>query len=222
MTVTPSPPVPGGPPTPPILISGNSQITTNADASTGGNITVNAGGSPLTLQDSVINATAGAAGNGGNITINEVGLTILSDSAILARADSGNGGAINIFSIPGALFIEDSESLISAQSKTGNSGTVNINAPQTDLNSGLAVPEVSVARAAELSSNACRHDRNHSTFVREGQGGTTQDPDGYLTGQSMNGTAPASSAPAKATKNSAPADRAAVLAAATASSPGCW
>jgi large exoprotein involved in heme utilization and adhesion len=207
---------------PPLLLAGNSQITTNADASTGGNITVNAGGSPLTLHSSVINATAGKTGNGGNITINNVGQTILQNSAILARADSGNGGAININLKSGALFIQDSQSLVSAQSKTGNSGTVSINAPQTDLNSGLAVPEVSVARAAELTSNACRHDASHSTFVREGRGGITRDPDGYLTSQSTNGTASPPSAATKPATSFGSADRLTFISAAAASvDQGC-
>jgi len=170
---------PGVPPS--LVLAGNSSITTNSDASTGGNITVNAGGSPLTMNNSTIIATAGKQGNGGNITINNAGQTILQESAILAEADSGNGGAINIFLTKGALFVEDSQSLVSAQSAAGNNGTVTINSPQTNFNSALATPDVSTAKAPELASNACRRDKSRSTFVREGRGGVTPSPDGYQT-----------------------------------------
>jgi hypothetical protein len=163
-----------------------SQITTQAQVTNGSNIVVNAGGSKIKLSNSVITASA-TAGNGGNITVNDAGDTALQRSAIVAQAGPGNGGAINIGLKQGALFIQDSESLVSATSKTGNNGTVTINSPQTDLNSALRVPEVSAARAPELTANACRHDGNHSTFVKEGRGGVAADPQGYLTGSEASG-----------------------------------
>jgi large exoprotein involved in heme utilization and adhesion len=193
ITLTPNTAASGGPP--PIVLSGNSKITTDAKESTGGNITLDAGGSPLSLNHSSIDATAGATGNGGNITISGLGRTILQSGGILAQADSGNGGAINIFLDKGALFVEDAESLVSAQSASGNDGTVTINSPQTNFNAALATPDVSVTKTPELTSNACRRDKNRSTFVREGHGGIPPGPDGYQTAAPSN---PASKAPTAA------------------------
>jgi large exoprotein involved in heme utilization and adhesion len=169
------------------FVIADSTVTTQAAVTNGSNIVVNAGESPLLLTNSVITASA-AAGNGGNITINNAGNTALQRSAIVAQAGPGNGGAINIGLKKGAIFIQDSESLVSATSKTGNNGTVTINSPQTDLNSALRVPEVSAARAPELTANACRHEGSHSTFVREGRGGVAPDPQDYLRGPTHSAT----------------------------------
>jgi hypothetical protein len=179
------------------LLIGDSKVTTTAQVTNGSNIVVNAGGSTVKLSNSVITASA-VGGNGGNITVNDAGNTALQRSAIVAQAGPGNGGAINIGLKQGALFIQDSESLVSATSKSGNNGTVTINSPQTDLNSALRVPEVSVARGPELTANVCRHEGSHSTFVKEGRGGVTPDPQGYLSGGSSSGapTASAQTAPA--------------------------
>ena len=162
----------------PIEISG-STITTQAAVTNGDNIVVNAGDSQLLLSNSQVSASA-TGGNGGNITVTDVGNTVLKGSQIVAQAGPGNGGAINIGLMPGSVFVQDSGSLVSATSRTGNNGTVTINSPQTDLNSALRVPVVSVAHAPELMASVCRHDNNRSTFVREGRGGVTQDPQGYL------------------------------------------
>jgi filamentous hemagglutinin family protein len=166
-----------------LLIEG-STVTTTAQSANGSNILISPGGSPVTLQNSAILASA-VEGNGGNITIgtptSQAGNTILESSGILAQAGPGNGGAINIDLQRGALFVQDSQSLVSATSASGNNGTVTINSPQTNFNSALATPDVSVAKAPELSSNACRRDKSRSTFVREGRGGIAPSPDGYQT-----------------------------------------
>jgi filamentous hemagglutinin family protein len=173
----------------PVLLS-DSLITTTAVSSSGGNIQINADGSPLSLRGSAIETSAGAGGNGGNITISDAGGTILQASGILAEANAGNGGAITINLAPGALFVEDSQSLVSAQSAAGTNGTVLISTPPSDLNSALTVPDVYVARALELDSNLCKRNGGRSTFVREGRGGLALEPDAYLA------SVPADSSPA--------------------------
>ena len=162
----------------PFEISG-STITTQAAVTNGSNIVVNAGGSEMLLSNSQVSASA-TGGNGGNITVTAAGNTVLHGSQIVAQAGPGDGGAINIGLKQGAVFVQDSTSLVSATSRTGNNGTVTIDSPQTDLNSALRVPVVSVAHAPELTANVCRHDSNRSTFVREGRGGVAPDPQGYL------------------------------------------
>jgi len=172
----------------PLLIA-DSNVNASAGLANGSNIVINAGGSPIRLQGSTILASA-TAGNGGNITINDAGTTTLQQTGILAQAGPGNGGAINIQLKAGALFVQDAQSLVSATSQSGNNGTVTISAPQTNFQSSLRIPDVSAAKAPELSANACQRDASHSTFVREGRGGVTPGPDDYLAGR------PASEIPA--------------------------
>jgi hypothetical protein len=188
-TGTPAP----GPTTPAITISStggtsplliaDSSVNASAGLANGSNLVINAGGSPIRLQGSTILASA-TAGNGGNITINDAGTTTLQQTGILAQAGPGNGGAINIQLKAGALFVQDAQSLVSATSQSGNNGTVTISAPQTNFQSSLRIPDVSAAKAPELSANACQRDAGHSTFVREGRGGVTPGPDDYLPGRS--------------------------------------
>jgi len=202
--------------TAPLLIA-DSTVTTQAVLADGANLLINAGGSPLTLRDSNLVASA-KSGNGGNITITNAGTTILYGSGILAQATSGNGGAINITPPEGRTltFVQDAQSLVSASSETGNNGKVTIDAPQTDLNSALAVPDVNIERTPELASNACHREGNRSTFVREGRGGVAANPDGYQTSLPAGTSAAGSQARAVPKTSSPPAQSLAVLAAASA------
>jgi collagen type VII alpha len=211
ITLNPASPTTGGSP-PGIALTGNSQITTFSDVSTGGNINIQAAGNPLTMHNSTIKASAGGNGNGGNVTIGVapppgqsvlptegVGQTILQGSAIVAQANHGNGGRIYLYVTPGALILQDSQSLISASSNFGNTGTVIISTPQTNFNSALATPNVSITRTPEFTHNACQRDRNRSTFVREGRGGVAPGPDGYQTTVPSDVTAPALGTPSSPT-----------------------
>jgi len=173
-------------PIPPLLIN-NSTITTGATIADGGNIVVNASGSPVQLTNATIAASAGATGRGGNIGIANAEQTILQRSQILARAVNGNGGAININLNPGALFIRDSETAINADSSAGNNGTVSISSPNTDLNSAIKPQDVDATPPLELGGNACMaaNADDRSTFVRENRGGVAASPDGYLLGRPM-------------------------------------
>ena len=82
----------------------------------------------------------------------------------------------------GAVFVRDTESLVSADSAAGNDGRVTVNVPDTDLNSGVAVPNVTVDSAPELRASACAPGpaELRSTFVQETRG-SVYTPDGYLT-----------------------------------------
>jgi len=173
----------------PALVIADSTISTSAAVSTGGNIEIEAGGSPLILNNATILASAGigaagtitGGGNGGNIRIDNAGNTVLAESGILAETPSGSGGEINIGLEPGSIFVQDSLSKVAADSGRGVNGTVTINSPQTNFNAALAAPEVSTAKKPEFAHNACQRDRNRSTFVREGRGGVAPAPDGYQT-----------------------------------------
>jgi len=160
----------------------NSSVTTTASIADGGDITINANGDQLTLDRTIIGASAGEQGQGGDITINNAnGQAIIQGSQILAQADDGDGGAIFINNSGGQL-IRDSQTVINADSSAGNNGTVSISSPNTDLNSAIKAQEVDVATPPELGSNACVAGKtsDRSTFVRENRGGVAARPDSYL------------------------------------------
>jgi hypothetical protein len=130
---------------------------------------------------------------------------ILDGSGILAQAGPGNRGV----DLRGAAtFVQDSQSIVSATSASGNNGTLTINAPQTDFSSASAVPEVSIARAPELTDSVCQRRGGRSTLVREGRGGVAPGPDGYqaIPPPSWTASAPAAppSPPASSTSTQAP------------------
>ena len=177
-------------PQPPIQID-RSTISTAAEQSAGGNITINANGTPINLTESRIIASAGDAGQGGNIEFRRAGDMILRRSQILATAEDFDGGLINFDLVNNAAFVRDAESFISADSDAGNDGTVTSNAPDVDLSSLIQSHEVVLASPPELAADVCatRSDVAPSTFLRESRGGVVEGPDGYLAGELDSGHA---------------------------------
>jgi len=160
----------------------DSLIQTDTAAADAGTITIDANGAPLTLRDARIVASAGGAGNGANVIIDGAAQTIMQRAAILAQAVAGNGGNITINLQPGAVLVRDSQSVINASSDAGNDGEIEINAPDTDLNSAIKPQDIEDSTPPELSASACtRPEGGRSTFVREGKGGVAESLDSYLT-----------------------------------------
>jgi large exoprotein involved in heme utilization and adhesion len=164
-----------------LALGNGSAITTRAEQAPGGSI-------EMTLEDALlmsagrIEASAGANGDGGDVTV-EAGQVFLQKSAILARADDGDGGAINL-TVTGAdqLFVMDSESAINADSATGTAGEINLNAPDADLDSALQEQSADLTATPELAANACSPAAtgDASTFVQDDDGGTPVAPDRYF------------------------------------------
>jgi len=193
-----------------------SAIRTSAVQSGGGDITLRVGDG-LTIVDSLIEASAGAAGQGGDIDIklNEMFMT---ESLILARADQGNGGSIRInrwvasdtdrpVSAPepksplDGLFIVDAISAINADSKAGSGGNVEVDAPDINVTQEPAPVNIRIIKDPTLEDDACSDEalRERSSFIVEDEGGVAPPPDGYFSagvqgvdGGEMNaqGTAP--------------------------------
>jgi filamentous hemagglutinin family protein len=159
-----------------------SQISTDAAAADGGTITVNAANSAVEISDSRIRASAGEDSNGGNVVLNDFGDTIMRRSFIFARAESGNGGTIDV--LPEGrtgLFLRDTESAINADSDAGNDGDVNISSPDTDIDSAIQKQDAELNAAPVLVSSTCAAAKSErSTLVREARGTVTESPDGYL------------------------------------------
>jgi large exoprotein involved in heme utilization and adhesion len=108
----------------------NSVVQTSADQASGGNIKLTAPNLIRIVDSTITSSVKGQAGsNGGNIDIDPQ-VVVIQNSDILARANAGAGGNINIAAL-GAVLV-DPNSAIDASAATGVSGSVNISSPIQD------------------------------------------------------------------------------------------
>lgn len=172
----------------PVVINANSlnlrgggAIRTDAAQSQGGDIELVVA-DELSLDNGLVEASAGADGNGGDVSI-DTGIGVLRRSRILAQAVNGNGGQIDI-AITGSeqLFVVDSESLISADSDAGTAGLVTISSPDTDIDAAIAPQDARLVPAPELTADVCSPAtvESLSSFVLQDQGGIAPAPDRYF------------------------------------------
>lgn len=124
----------------------SSEFKTSAAKSAGGNVNIQAV-NLVYLLDSQITAEAFGVtpGNdGGNIFIDPVNV-VLNSSSLIARANAGNGGNINIIS---TAFLRTPDSLLDATSQTGIDGEVLIET----LNQSVDVAPIEAEPFLDLSS----------------------------------------------------------------------
>jgi hypothetical protein len=157
-------------------------ITTVSDNTGGGRITFKVG-ELLELRDgSEISSSVfgGADTTAGNITIDPRFL-VLDDSSILAQANEGTGGSIDIVA---DNILRSPGSRIDASSRLGIDGTVSTSAPEVDLTGRLAVLEGVFLDAASQLRKRCGERRGGGTgsFTGMGRGGVGVGPDGPLPG----------------------------------------
>ena len=158
--------------------SANSRITSEANFSDGGNITLNAENLVL-LKDSAITTSVGSGfGGGGNISIDPI-FVVLLNSQIIANAFGGPGGNIDIVT---NFFFTSSDSVIEASSTLGVSGTIAISSPDTDVSGGITVLPENFLDISELLTERCgtRQGIRSNSLVVTGSGGLPADPGGYL------------------------------------------
>lgn len=158
-----------------------SGVTSNAEQSQGGNIFISTNGR-LSLDAGIIRASAGADGNGGDVII-VADTLLLQESSILARAQDGNGGKLDLL-IAGEdqIFITDSFSILNADSDNGTAGEITINAPDVDLDSALQEQVANFVAPPQLAADTCGPTAasSLSTFTLNDEGGTPVSPDRYL------------------------------------------
>jgi filamentous hemagglutinin family protein len=189
--------------------AGNLKITGNSLILNQGSITAETGksgpegGANITLQfrdllrlenESLISATANGDANGGNIDIDPVFVLIFpptgpNGSDIIAKAERGNGGKINIstqglFGTAQRKFSNGNRSNdIDASSEFGASGQVQINGI-VDPNQGVAqIPETVVDPNALVAQSPCKRG-SQSQFTRTGRGGLPPNLSDDLSGES--------------------------------------
>jgi len=132
-------------------MAAGSRLSTDARLAQGGDIFVQTLGSEIFLDGAAIQASAGALGNGGDLRL-ETTFFVLENASILAEADAGNGGKVDIFA---DAVVPDLFSRISADSNTGNAGTVNIEAPDIDLNAVISGQSTTPLMVPALDLSLC-------------------------------------------------------------------
>ena len=171
-------------------------ITASTQAGGGAEIRLNVSELLVLNQASNVTAQAFDVGNGGNITINSPNGVITAiadqDSNIVAKAEDGDGGNIDIttqaiFNLqerPEVPITND----IDASSEFGLDGSVNINGLEVDPSRGLVALPSGVVDVSRLIAQQCNAggyaERRRSDFVITGQGGLVPAP-GELLGQAF-------------------------------------
>jgi large exoprotein involved in heme utilization and adhesion len=139
-------------------------------------------GRQLYLLGSDITASAGgvtATDNGGNIAINQPLFFILNRSTILAQANFGTGGNIDIV---GDFVLNSTDSLVDASSLNNVDGVVTIDS-RNDVTGTVIDLQVPFIDVSELLRQRClpQELRDRSSFTEEGRGGVRRAPSSYAT-----------------------------------------
>ena len=168
------------------VVMQNSSVTTEASHASGGSIEIDASDAGMIqLVNSQVSTSVGGsvgvpgANDGGNINIDPQ-FVILQNSQIIAQANAGSGGAINVVA---GVFLADPISLVSASSQQGPQGTVNIQSPVQNLGEQLTPLTQQFSSAAALLAQRCAArvaDGKFSTFVVAGREGLPAEPGGFL------------------------------------------
>ena len=162
-----------------IHLANNASITTEATAAGGGKIEVNVQERLILENSGITSSVADGSGNGGDIMIDPV-FVVLLDSEIIARADAGNGGNINIVT---DFLIASPGSQIDASSNIGIDGEVGIDTTDSEISNSLQALPVAYLDVGALLRNRCatRASRSASSFVVASQTGMPPSPEGLVT-----------------------------------------
>ena len=158
----------------------NDAVTTQANAASGGNITLIATDT-VQLTDSRINASvADGSGGGGNISIDPQ-YVILQNSQILAQAADGQGGAITITT---NLFLPDPTSRVNADANPGSgvNGTVTIQSPNSPASGRIQPLGNQPLEATSLLNQRCAalDGGEFSSFTVAGRDSLPTEPGSWL------------------------------------------
>ncbi|MDJ0899018.1 MAG: filamentous hemagglutinin N-terminal domain-containing protein [Xenococcus sp. MO_188.B8] len=173
-----------------LALENGASLLASTPVGTGGNIHLQLT-EDLTLRDnSFISARALENANGGNVTINADHGSIVAfpnqNNDIIANAEQGNGGKINITTL--AIFgLEERSSTppnqtndIDASSEFGLQGDIAVNTPEVDPTSGLIeLPETVGDATDQISQNPCEQGVG-SEFIITGKGGLPPNPNEIL------------------------------------------
>ena len=173
-----------------LLLDREGSMTAATASGEGGNI--NLASDLLQLRNnSQISTEAGGTGNGGNILISTDNLVALENSDIIANAQEGRGGRVVIEAqgIFGTEFrpAQTPRSDITATSALGPQfdGVVEINTPDTEPASGLAVLPANTIDPNQKIFSGCAAAAQGGSFYVTGRGGLAADPSDSIRGQTI-------------------------------------
>jgi filamentous hemagglutinin family protein len=159
------------------ILLNRGRLTAEVNSGDSGNINIQADRLFL-RQGSQITTTASGTASGGDLAIDANFLLGFENSDIIARAQQGRGGNIDIAAqsvlglTPRSELTLDSD--INASSQLGVNGSVAISTPSIDANSGLIVLPSEVVDASQQIANRCAAADNR--FVITGRGGLPANP----------------------------------------------
>jgi len=136
---------------------------------------------PVSLVDSEITASVrgGTETTDGYVSIDPE-FIVLKNSKIIATADEGAGGNIDIIS---DVFLSDPDSLIDASSSPGIDGQVDIQSPITHVSSLIAPLSKDFRSVVALLRKPCLarvHKGEYSSFMIKGRGSLPVEPGRFL------------------------------------------
>ena len=173
-----------------LLLDTEGGITAATASGEGGNINVATDFLQL-RRNSQISTEAGGTSNGGNIRINAQNIVALENSDIIANAQEGLGGRVSITArgMFGTEFrpVQTPRSDITATSALGSQfdGVVEINTPDTEPASGLAVLPANTIDPNQKIFSACAAAAEGGSFYVTGRGGLAADPTDPIRGQTL-------------------------------------
>ncbi len=156
----------------------DSVVSTDATLASGGNIKLTADFKVHLLNSTLESSVAGdATTQGGNIGIDPQ-FVLVQNSHILARANEGAGGNIDLI---GNVVLVDSVSTIDASSAFGVSGNVNISSPTQNLSGAIIPLPDQLLKVSSLYGEHCFAHKagNYSSFTRRSRP-VSREPGGFL------------------------------------------
>lgn len=157
----------------------DSRVTTEANLASGGNIYIKAVDLIRVANSKISSSVQGGPSTaGGNITIDPK-TVVLQNAQILADAQQGNGGNIEITT---PLFLKDPTSNIDASSRFGVSGTVTVQSPTSNLSGTVGQLASKTNPPQVLLQNRCiaLAGGEQSTFILAGRDALPSEPGGWL------------------------------------------
>ena len=156
----------------------DSLITTEANLSAGGNVEITADDLVYLNRSAIQTLVRQGAGGGGDVTIDPVN-TVLNNSNVTASATGGPGGNISIVT---DFYFESGASFLDASSLEDVDGTIDVQSPDTDLVSGLAVlPESYLDASSRLDRDCSSRSARAGSFVVRAREAALDPPDAVPT-----------------------------------------
>ena len=166
-----------------ILLDEQGTISAANNFGNGGNINIIAR-NIFWRGNSTTTATATGDANGGNISIVGTNLVVLESSQLIAEAERGMGGSIDI-NAEGLFVCQDC--IISASSRLGVDGVVQIDTLEPEPDFSIAEVPIKLTQPEETVAQACSNspNSNNSQLTITGSGGLPSSPSETLSSKSI-------------------------------------